>query len=358
MSYVKVTIRKSTGVASKVLFNSKLAVSKNMWFRVALLLSLFMPSLGSMLPCAGEEGDMPTKQSLSDSTGKENSRQWVIPIPTFGGLQVWTDFSYRQGYRIQHNTVTDNWRLLDGNDRRWMWGTRAQCEAFLNKVVKRSQSKLAPQRCIVLVHGLMRTKHSMTPLTNVLQKKCDCEIVSFSYASTRGKIGEHAAALQEFLESLPETWTLSFVGHSMGNIVIRHLIADLQDDQKHSELLSRCQRMVMLGPPNQGAAIARQLSSLGMFEWIAGKGAMELGPDWDEFSESLATPPFPFSIIAGQVENKAIQNPLLDNASDFVVEVDEARLEGSESFVVVPALHSFLMKDAQVQEFVADFLCH
>ena len=198
----------------------------------------------------------------------------------------------------------------------------------------------------------------MTPLTKVLQKKCDCEIVSFSYASTQGKIGAHAAALREFLESLPETWTLSFVGHSMGNIVIRHLIADLQDNQKHSELLRRCQRMVMLGPPNQGAAIARQLSSLGMFEWIAGEGAMELGPDWDEFSDSLATPPFPFSIIAGQVENKAIQNPLLDNASDFVVEVDEARLEGSESFVVVPALHSFLMKDAQVQEFVVDFLCH
>ena len=114
----------------------------------------------------------------------------------------------------------------------------------------------------------------------------------------------------------------------------------------------------MLGPPNQGAAIARQLSSLGMFEWIAGEGAMELGPDWNEFSESLATPPFPFSIVAGEVENKVIQNPLLDNASDFVVEVDEARLKGSESFVVVPALHSFLMKDAQVQEFVVDFLCH
>jgi len=329
-----------------------------MRFPAALLLSLFAPCLDSMLQCAAEEAEKPSKQFLTDRKEKKQSRQWVIPIPTFGGLQVWTDHSYRQGYRIQHNAVTDNWRLLDGNDRRWMWGTRAQCEAFLNKVAKRSQSILDPQRCIVLVHGLMRTKHSMTPLTKVLQKKCDCEIVSFSYASTRGNIGEHAAALQEFLESLPESWTLSFVGHSMGNIVIRHLIADLQDNQKHSQLLSRCQQMVMLGPPNQGAAIARQLSSLGMFEWIAGEGAMELGPDWDEFSESLATPPFPFSIVAGEVENKAIQNPLLDNASDFVVEVDEARLEGSESFVVVPALHSFLMKDAQVQEFVVDFLCH
>ena len=329
-----------------------------MRFPAALLLSLFVPCLEGMLQCAAEESETPPKQFLVDRKEKEQLRQWVIPIPTFGGLQVWTDFSYRQGYRIQHNAVTDNWRLLDGNDRRWMWGTRAQCEAFLNKVSKHSQSEFSRQHCVVLIHGLMRTKHSMTPLKKVLQKKCDCEIICFSYASTRGKIGAHAAALREFLESLPETWTLSFVGHSMGNIVIRHLIADLQDDQKHSELLSRCQRMVMLGPPNQGAAIARQLSSLGMFEWIAGEGAMELGPDWDGFSESLATPPFPFSIVAGEVENKAIQNPLLDNASDFVVEVDEARLEGSESFVVVPALHSFLMKDAQVQEFVVDFLCH
>ena len=46
---------------------------------------------------------------------------------------------------------------------------------------------------------------------------------------------------------------------------------------------------------NQGAAIARQLSSLGMFKWIAGEGAMELGPDWDEFSK-VCYPAFPFSI--------------------------------------------------------------
>ncbi|MEC7709583.1 MAG: lipase [Planctomycetota bacterium] len=322
-----------------------------------LLLILFMLFLSGVWQCVAEEGRTLPNQLQVGSSGEEALRQWTIPMPTFGGLQVWTDHSYREGYRIQHNTVTDNWRLLDDNDRRWMWGTRRQCEDFLNKVSKRSRSINNNKHCIVLVHGLMRTKHSMTPLKDVLDKKCDCEIVCFSYASTRGKIGTHAAALHEFLESLPETWTLSFVGHSMGNIVIRHLIADLQADQNNNELLNRCQRMVMLGPPNQGAAIARQLSSLGMFEWIAGEGAMELGPDWDELSESLAIPPFPFSIVAGEVENKAIQNPFLDQASDFVVEVDEARLEGCESFVIVPALHSFLMKNTQVQEFVVDFLC-
>ena len=115
-----------------------------MRFYAALLLILFVPCLNGMLQCAAEEDETPSKQFLTDRKEKKQSRQWVIPIPTFGGLQVWTDHSYSQGYRIQHNAVTDNWRLLDGNDRRWMWGTRAQCEAFLNKVAKRSQSKLDP----------------------------------------------------------------------------------------------------------------------------------------------------------------------------------------------------------------------
>ena len=73
-----------------------------------------------MLECAAEEGETSPKQFLTERNKRDQLRQWVIPIPTFGGLQVWTDHSYRQGYRIQHNAVTDNWRLLDDNDRRWM----------------------------------------------------------------------------------------------------------------------------------------------------------------------------------------------------------------------------------------------
>ena len=105
-----------------------------MRFPAALILILFAKCLDSTLQCAAEEVETPPKRFLADRKEKEQLRKWVIPIPTFGGLQVWTDFIYRQGYRIQYNTVTGNWRLLDGNDRRWMWGTRAQCEAFLNKV--------------------------------------------------------------------------------------------------------------------------------------------------------------------------------------------------------------------------------
>jgi hypothetical protein len=67
-----------------------------MRFPAVLLLILFVPCLDGMLQCAAEEAEKPSKQFLTDRKEKKQSRQWVIPIPTFGGLQVWTDHSYRQ----------------------------------------------------------------------------------------------------------------------------------------------------------------------------------------------------------------------------------------------------------------------
>jgi pimeloyl-ACP methyl ester carboxylesterase len=278
-----------------------------------------------------------------------------IPMQTFGGLQWWTDYAYRNGYRIQRNALTNHWRLLDARDIRYAWGTREHCEAVLKKTLDESASKASPDHCVVLVHGLMRTRNSMQPLEEV--NLCGSEIILFSYASSRDSIGKHAEALREFLESLPAQQTISFVGHSMGNIVVRHLIADLSTDEKGKALLSRFKKMVMLGPPNQGAAIARRFASLGLLEVVAGRGAMELGPEWGTLMQKLAVPPFPFMIIAGELGEKSIQNPLLKNESDFVVEVDEAKLDGSDVFKTVPVLHSFLMQDAAVQKMVAEYVC-
>lgn len=159
------------------------------------------------------------------------------------------------------------------------------------------------------------------------------------------------------MEDLPSNSTFSFVGHSMGNIVVRHLIGQLQDDDSQ-QLLNRCCSMVMLGPPNQGAAISRRLAPTGLYGWITGQGGLELGPQWETFVEELATPPFPFLIIAGDVSNLSVplKNPLIDGSSDFVVGVDEARLEGAESLETVPVLHSFLMNDPASIEMTVDFI--
>ena len=141
----------------------------------------------------------------------------------------------------------------------------------------------------------------------------------------------------------------------MGNILVRHAIGDWQRANDQATL-DRVESVVMLGPPNQGSSIARQLSKTGLFKWILGKGGMELGPEWQEIEAKLAVPHCPFGIVAGKLTDNAPQNPLVDGEGDFVVSVDETRLAGASAFLTVPKLHTFLMEDPVVQRAVVQFM--
>lgn len=312
----------------------------------------------AQLPSSIAEKDAPVNEAenvteTGRAPGNQNEKKPLLSIDllskTAGGTQLWTDHLYRGNYRIQQNALTGHWRLLDAKDVRKTWGTRAECEKMLDELQSVGSAGVAaeptPRHVIVLLHGLMRTRHSMKPLEAKLVKAGLRDCIRFSYASSRSSIGDHAAALRGVLENLPPNTQFSFVGHSMGNIVVRHLIGDLQRDGDRLGILDRCRSMVMLGPPNQGAAIARKLAPSGLYGILTGKGGMELGPEWQSFVEHLATPPFPFCIIAGDVSSSPIQNPLVDGSGDFVVGLEEAKLKGAESFETVPVLHSFLMND-------------
>ena len=278
-----------------------------------------------------------------------------IPTKTAGGTQVWTDHAYRAGHRIQEHSLTGHYRLLDPGNIRRAWGTFEQCESAMDQLVPKRTGD-GQQHVAVLLHGLMRTSHSMKPLELALREKGVDDVIRFQYASTRRSIDDHANALRMILESQPPNAQFSFAGHSMGNIVVRRMIGELQSSGDPAGILPRCKSMVMLGPPNQGASISRRLAPTGIYGIVTGKGGMELGPEWHNFVAKLATPPFPFAIVAGDVSQKLVQNPLVDGEGDFVVSLEEAKLEGSEAFHTVPVLHSFLMNDPQAVKIAVDFI--
>ena len=288
---------------------------------------------------------------------EEPAQGWPnIKVPTMGGKQFWTDHCWKSGWRIQQNAITKHWRLLDENNVRHAWGNRAACDQALARQVRPSSN--LHSHVVVLLHGLIRSADSMAALKKALDREQRYTVFSFEYASTRGSVGEHAAALRSVVSNLPSNSRISFVGHSMGNIVARHAIGDWQRSHD-TKLLERLDSVIMLGPPNQGASIARQLAKIGIFELTAGAGAMELGPRWAELAKRLATPSCPFGIVAGQIETSFPQNPLVNSeSSDFVVSVEETKLAGAADFVTVPRLHSFLMDDPQVQKYVSHFLQH
>jgi hypothetical protein len=279
-----------------------------------------------------------------------------LPTATMGGTQFWTDHRWWYGWRLQRNLLTGHWRLIDMHDVRRAWGSREACLAELEK----RQRLVAPPEIqpdmVVLVHGLMRSTDSMDPVAEAVSKRSGKLPAAFGYASTRAAIDEHASALREWVENLPGQPRISFVAHSLGNIVVRRAIAMWQQDGDPRLVLPRLHRMVMLGPPNQGATIARRLAMLRLFETVTGEAGQELGVAWERMQMRLATPPFPFCIVAGDVSSQPVRNPLVAGESDFVVSVEETRLEGAAEHVTVPALHSFLMSDEKVLEITLQFL--
>lgn len=324
------------------------------------MLSRYPMILGLVIASALIQADDRTKAKETPVAANNNQPDpepnWNWATRTIGGAQLWTDHLHRGGYRLQQNALTKHWRLLDSDDVRQTWGTREQCMAVLDKEHPQAVHAGEPKHVVIMLHGLFRTRQSMIPLEDKLHEEGYEATIRFAYASTRKSIGDSAASLREMLEDYPADTRFSFIGHSMGSIVVRHMVGDLQRDGDPKKLLDRCQSMVMLGPPNQGAMISKRLAATGVYGWVAGKGGLQLGPEWDELAERLATPPFPFAIIAGDVSNIPVRNPLLDGSSDFVVTVEEADLEGREWLKTVPVLHSFLMSDLVTMDMAIDFI--
>lgn len=294
-------------------------------------------------------------QAIGQQESETVARKFNVALPTGGGAQLWTDVEFRGGYRVQRNALTGHYRILDSHNFRRGWGSETDSAELLDELCPEIPPP-SDKPIVVLMHGLMRTEGSMRSFEKALRADGYEQIIRFGYASTRSSLSESAAALRGVLAGQHPDAEFCFVGHSMGNIVIRHAIGDMQRDGDPERILARCRGMVMLGPPNQGAAIARRLGPTRIFEWVAGPGAMELGVRWADVESHLATPPFPFAIVAGKCELGAIYNPLVDGEGDFVVSLAEAQLEGAEVVHLVPVLHTFLMNNETVQAWTIEFL--
>ena len=288
-----------------------------------------------------------------------------VPAPTLGGKQFWSDELLFRDWRIQRNVLTANYRLLDENDVRRAWGTFADCRAKLEEI-KRERS-LPPMRgrVVILLHGLGRTRSSTRHMAKYLAEQGNLTVLEFGYASTRAEVAEHAKSLASVIAHLDGVDEIDFVAHSLGNLVIRHMLGDETEQTEGHRADPRIKRIVMLAPPNNGAKLAQLLADSKLFKSIAGPTGAELGPHWAELERHLAVPTCEFGIIAGGRGEHADahgdehgRNPLLQGDDDLIVAVPETKLPGASDFLVLPALHAFMMDEPKVQEATLSFLLH
>ncbi len=276
---------------------------------------------------------------------------------TWGGSQFWSDLRVAHGWRIQRNTVTGHCRMLDAENRRVVSGSWQKCLARFE--LERAQGRIPPVKgaVVIVLHGLFRTRRSMVPMCEFLEKQGGYTTINISYPSTRASVADHAECLAGIVNDIPEAEELSFVAHSLGNLVIRRYLAKAARPDGPG-IDPRFQRMVMLGPPNQGAELAEKIGKNKLFEWVAGDSGNSLARDWNGLEQHLAVPPFEFGIIAGGKGSPKGMNPIISGDDDFIVSVSSTRLAGARDFLVLPVLHTFLMSDPQVQQHTLRFLKH
>ena len=206
-------------------------------------------------------------------------------------------------------------------------------------------------RTIVFVHGLWMTGRESIFLRRDLKRRLDAEAVVFSYRSVTDDLSANAGALDEFLRGI-ESDEIHLVGHSLGGLVILKCVEDDAEQTLGPKIAPG--RVVLLGSPLQGIAVARSLSRLPVLKAVLGRSIV---------GEAHASVPRRWKgsrdlgVIAGNVSlgfGRLVAPLAVPN--DGTVAVEETQLPGAADHIVLPVSHTSMVFSPEVMRQTARFL--
>lgn len=193
---------------------------------------------------------------------------------------------------------------------------------------------------VLLIHGLAGHRLLMRPMSRALSKAGFAPSV-WGYRSLAKDAQQHASELRRQIESLDRRCgqrqaggQFHIVAHSLGAILTR--IALQQYQPRHLS------RIVMLGPPNQGSHVARQLSV--WFGWLC-----QTMVDIADGPESLVR-----QLPLDLGDRFEVGIVLADN--DYVVKPDSSRLPNVRDTTTCSGRHSGLLFSAEAFQQIETFL--
>ena len=310
------------------------------WFVIVVLESLFLLAL-FMSPARAEPGGLLSFGSK-----------------TLGGRFTWSDEAVYQGWRIQRHVTFGHHRLIDPKDKRETRGSFEHCLETLENIKVDKQLPPLPEEVVIVVHGLGASRQWMNSLSDYIEQQGKLAVVNVGYPSTMGEVGDHAKSLQSVIKHLDGVKQVSFVAHSMGNIVIRHCLNDLESLPEDQQPKVAFHRMVMIAPPNHGAHAADAFADSKLVQAVAGAPLKQLAPGhgWESLEQRLAVPEFEFGIIAGGQGDGEGYLDAIPGDDDMLLSVDTTKLAGASDFALVKGIHQTLPKNEQVQQYVVRFL--
>ena len=204
--------------------------------------------------------------------------------------------------------------------------------------------------CVILLHGLAKSDASMNKLEEAVAD-AGYTTVNVDYPSTDYPIEKLAGpAIAPALDQCEGHGEINFVTHSMGGILVRQYLSQVSIDNLN--------RVVMLGPPNNGSEVVDKLGDFPGFHFIFGDAGMQLGTGSLSVPNKLGPANFDLGIIAGTRSINLILSQLIPDTDDGKVSVQSTKLEGMNDHLEMPVTHVFMMKNDQVIAQVIHYLRH
>lgn len=279
----------------------------------------------------------------------------TLYFPTLGGRHFWSDVMVRDCTRVERNHWTGHYRTLNPRDRRLGFGSRTRCfaaarrDSLVGAEGKLRREKANPARretLVVLLHGLYRSRRAMGHLEQALRAR-GLSTDAINYPSAVWSIQDHADQVNELLDETEGFTRVIFVSHSLGGFVARAALGIAAPWRSRMSVGG----LVQLGPPNQGAQLARILREKPIIGALLSETPRALG-DPSETPEPPAE--IPVLAIAGGTAGGKGFNRLLDGNNDGVVRVVETRLRGPHVFHLIPTFHTLLMNHPETVRRVAE----
>ena len=183
---------------------------------------------------------------------------------------------------------------------------------------------------MVLIHGLWMNGYDMLLMQHRF-KHAGYSTSRFSYHSVNHSVISNADKLAEHLNKI-NTNKFYLVCHSLGGLVVRHLLA------RHT--FNKIQSVVMLGTPNQTSCAANTLRQWPGGGFLLGN-SLENGllgplPEWNSN--------IPLGVIAGDFRfGMGLIIPGIPRPNDGTVSVEETKLEGMQDHLILHASHFGLL---------------
>ncbi|WP_428305288.1 esterase/lipase family protein [Lacipirellula sp.] len=281
-------------------------------------------------------------------------------VPTLGGRFVWSDEVVDHGWRVQKNAVIGHYRLLDDHDRRQAFGSFDTCLAKLNEEKKAQNFPPNPKDVVIVLHGLGAGRQFMEGLAEYLEENGNLATINVGYPSTMEDVDAYAASLDSVIRHLDGVERVSFVAHSMGNIVIRRYLNNMSRLDPAMRPPVEFKRMVMISPPNHGAELADAWADNKLVETVAGKPLEQLAPSkgWPELEKQLSTPDFPFGIIVGGRGDAEGYFDAIPGDDDGLLSIETSKLAGASDYIQTLGIHQLMPQYKEVRAAALNFLLH